>query len=102
VEQTVEDLVIINQGNLVFQGSMDSLSTGQSVLIDSIDRAQLSHALTGAGYTVIDTPSGLSIENSTPAELGQFALEHNIALTLLRKNDHGLEERFFSLIGGTK
>ena len=61
VQQTVDSVLIISQGRLVFQGALEDLADPSefATVVDSPDRAALSAALTAAGVPFELLRSGL-------------------------------------------
>jgi ABC-type multidrug transport system ATPase subunit len=104
VSQTVDALLIIAQGRLVFQGRLEELSdaTEQSVLVDAPDRAALTDALRRAGVPFEETRSGLAARTADPAEIGAIAASAGVALSSLQKRGPALEEIFLDLVSGAR
>ena len=69
VQQTVDSLLIISQGRLVFQGGLEELSdpTEQATVVDSHDRAALAAALSAEGIPFEVLRSGLTVRGIEPA-----------------------------------
>ncbi len=72
VQQTVDSLLVISQGRLVFAGGLDELAdpSEYATVVDSPDRAALATALTAAGVTFEVLRSGLTVRGLEPAEVG--------------------------------
>ncbi|QIG39244.1 ABC transporter ATP-binding protein [Microbacterium sp. 4R-513] len=104
VQQTVDSLLIIAGGRLVFQGGLEELSdpAESATVVDSRDRAALSAALRGAHVDVEVLRSGLTVRGLDPAEVGQIAADAGIALTSLQRRGPALEEVFLDLVNGTR
>jgi ABC-type multidrug transport system ATPase subunit len=104
VQQTVDSMLIISRGRLVFQGGLDELSdpTEQATVVDSGDRAALAHALTAQGIPYEVLRSGLTVRGIEPAAVGQAAAAAGVALTSLQKRGPALEEVFLDLVNGTR
>jgi ABC-2 type transport system ATP-binding protein len=104
VQQTVDRVVIISRGSLVYEGTLAALQVGARVAVDSPDRPGLAKALLAAGATV-DTQAanqqdGVLLVTGTPAaEVGAIALRAGIPLSLLRPEQAGLENVFLDLVG---
>lgn len=99
VQQSVDRLVIIAGGRLVYQGSLDQFESGLRVLVDSPRRGELQAALVVAGADVQVTDAGLTVGGLTAVEVGHVALDANIALSLLSSQQGGLEKAFLELVG---
>lgn len=99
VQQSVDRLVIIARGELVYQGGLEQFESGLRVLADSPNRLELQAALVVAGGDAQVTDAGLSVSGLTAVEVGHVALEANIALSLLSSQQGGLEKAFLELVG---
>ncbi|UTT62906.1 ATP-binding cassette domain-containing protein [Microcella humidisoli] len=98
VQQTVDDVVVIRHGRIVFDGTLDALEAGTArVRVDAADRAALQDALTRAGATVEPGPSGLTVLGLDAARTGEVARDAGIALTHLSDEGDGLESVFLAL-----
>ncbi|HRN29347.1 MAG TPA: ATP-binding cassette domain-containing protein, partial [Terrimesophilobacter sp.] len=99
VQQSVDRLVIISRGRLVYEGGLADLGGGGGrVMIDAIDRDRLAAALTGAGAQFTLTDDGFSVTGQTAAELGQLTLTAGIALNRLSAESTQLEASFLELV----
>jgi ABC-2 type transport system ATP-binding protein len=98
VQQTVDDVVVIRHGRIVFDGTLDTLEAGTArVRVDAADRAALQDALTRAGATVELGPAGLTVLGLDAARTGEVARDAGIALTHLSDEGDGLESVFLAL-----
>ena len=104
VQQTVDALLIISRGRLVFQGSIDDLSdpSEHATVVDSPDRAALAAALQGAGVTFEVLRSGLTVRGVDTAEVGAVAASAGVALSSLHRRGPALEEVFLDLVNGAR
>ena len=104
VQQTVDNLVIISQGRLVYQGSLAELAYADDalVVVDSPERAALADAFTAAQLDFDVLRSGLNVRGHEPAELGRIALAAGIPLSGLQRKGGGLEEIFLELVSGVR
>lgn len=104
VQQTVDALLIIADGRLVFQGALDDLSdpSEQAVVADSPDRAALAGALRGAGLDAEVLRTGLMVRGAETIEVGAAAASAGVPLSLLHKRGPGLEEIFLELVSGER
>ncbi len=98
VQQTVDDVVVIRHGRVVFDGPLATLESGTSrVRVDAADRAALTDALTRAGATVELGSAGLAVLGLDVARTGEVARDAGLALTHLSDESDGLESVFLSL-----
>lgn len=104
VEQTVDRLVVISKGKLVFQGDTNELAGSDDAItvVDSPDRAALSDALTERGLPFELLRSGLTVRGASPTEVGAIAAANGVALSSLARKGESLEEIFFQLVDGTR
>ena len=98
VQQTVDDVVVIRHGRIVFTGTLSALEAGTArVRVDGADRAALADALTRAGATVEPGDTGLTVLGIDVARTGEVARDAGIALTHLSDESDGLESVFLAL-----
>ncbi|MDO8384544.1 MAG: ABC transporter ATP-binding protein [Microbacterium sp.] len=104
VQQTADRLLIISNGSLVFQGSVEDLAepAEQAVVVDSPDRPALAEALAGAGIAFENLRTGVSVRGGDPADIGAIALAAGGALSGLQKKGPSLEEVFLELVNGSR
>ncbi|MBD8022802.1 ATP-binding cassette domain-containing protein [Microbacterium gallinarum] len=104
VQQTVDALLIISQGRLVFEGGMDELvdPSERATVVDSEDRAGLAEALRAAGVPFEVLRSGLTVRGIEPAAVGLAAAAAGVPLSTLHKRGPALEEVFLDLVNGTR
>ncbi|GAA1975522.1 ABC transporter ATP-binding protein [Microbacterium pumilum] len=104
VQQTVDALLVISQGRLVFQGALDELTdpSEYATVVDSPDRPALVAALRDAGVTFEVLRSGLTARGFDTAQIGQIAASAGIALSSLQRRGPALEEVFLELVDGTR
>ncbi len=103
VEQTVDEIVIINNGRLVTAGSVDALHGEATCVVRTSDPTALARALfdvaqatsrpDGSGALIVATPD-LKL-------VGDVALAHGLPIWELRSSGGDLEDLFFSLTDGT-
>lgn len=101
VQQTVERVVIIARGAVVYEGTLDSLESAVrvSVLVDSPDRDALRAAIENAGLGLVaSSVSGLTVAG-TAQDVGAVALRAGVSLSLLVPERANLEDVFLSLVG---
>jgi ABC-2 type transport system ATP-binding protein len=100
VEQTVDDVIIIDKGSLVRQGSLTELADhhGGSVLVRGPDLDRLATLL--ADRASVERRDGaLVVTGMQPAEVGHLAFVERIELHELSVERSDLEDIFFSLTG---
>jgi ABC-2 type transport system ATP-binding protein len=99
VEQLADDVVVIDQGRLVAQGSLAEMQESVSVVRTASPEA-LRIALEGAGGIVESGQSGpLVVRGLSLDEIGEHAFHVGIALHELSRHTDSLEERFFAWTG---
>ncbi len=99
VQQSVDRVVIISRGSLVYEGGLAALESGPSVLTDSPDRAALESALLAAGAEVESSPAGLTVTGLSREQVGAVALTAGAALSLLASEQSSIEQAFLKLVG---
>lgn len=104
VQQTVDELLIISRGRLVFQGALNELADpGEyATVVDAPDRAALAAALTEAGIGHDVLRSGFIAHGASTADVGATAAAAGVALSLLQRRGPALEEVFLELVDGTR
>jgi ABC-2 type transport system ATP-binding protein len=104
VQQTVDSVLIISQGRLVYQGTLEDLADPSefATTVDSPDRAALSGALTEAEVSFDVLRSGLSVRGLDPAAVGAIAASAGVALSSLQRRGPALEEVFLDLVSGAR
>ncbi len=104
VQQTVDSLLIISRGRLVFQGALEDLADPeeQATVVDSPDRAALAEALRTAGLPFEVLRSGLTVRGVDPIAVGQAAAGSGVALSSLQRRGPMLEEVFLDLVDGIR
>ncbi|MEJ1154063.1 ATP-binding cassette domain-containing protein [Microbacterium marmarense] len=104
VQQTVDALVMISRGRLVFQGRLDELTdpAEYTTVVDAPDRAALTDALRSANVSFDVLRSGLTVSGLDGSQVGQVAANAGIALSSLHRRGPALEEVFLELANGTR
>jgi ABC-2 type transport system ATP-binding protein len=104
VQQTVDALLIIANGRLVFQGDLDALidPSEYATVVDAPDRAALSQALADADTTFEILRSGLTVRGADTVTVGRIAADAGIALSSLHRRGPALEEVFLDLVNGVR
>jgi ABC-2 type transport system ATP-binding protein len=101
VEQTVDDIIIINRGRLVQQGPMSDLHASGSCVVRTTDPRSLLNALQTAGIDASEEPDGaLRAVTADLTRVGDVALAAGLPIHELRLVSTDLESLFFSLTEG--
>ena len=101
VEQLADDVVVINQGRLVTQGSLTELRQSAS-LVRAASSEALRVTLEAAGAAVENgKPETLVVRGLSLDEIGEQAFRAGIALHELSRHNDSLEDRFFAWTGDT-
>jgi ABC-2 type transport system ATP-binding protein len=100
VEQLADDVVVVNQGRLVAQGSLAELRQSAS-LVRAASPEALRATLEAAGGIVENgQPNTLVVRGLSLDEIGEQAFRTGIALHELSRHTDSLEDRFFAWTGG--
>lgn len=99
VQQSVDSLVVISKGRLVYEGGLDGLDTDARVIADSPHRGMLDAALLAAGADIQSSEAGVIISSLTAVEVGAIAHRAGVQLSLLHTQQGGLEKAFLDLVG---
>lgn len=102
VQQSVDDVVIIAKGKLVHRGPLSSLDTEATphVVVNSPTPEALAAALTAAGLGHAPARAGLLVAASDPALVGHIAFAAGVEISVLHRQETGLEDSFLSLVAG--
>jgi ABC-2 type transport system ATP-binding protein len=102
--QTIDNAVIISQGQLKVQGSLESITadiTGASMHARTPEADRLSTVLTGAGLRFRRLAHDLvSVDGVTPEQLGPLLASNQIVLYELTNEGADLESIFLELTAG--
>ncbi|TFC47574.1 ABC transporter ATP-binding protein [Cryobacterium shii] len=100
VQQSVDDVIIIAQGELVHRGPLSSLETqiAPRIIVDSPDRAALAAALGRAGIEFTTGRTGLLAAAPDPALIGHIAFTAGVEVSALHRQKKGLEDAFLALV----
>jgi ABC-2 type transport system ATP-binding protein len=101
VEQTVDDVVIINNGRLIKQGAMESLHGEAQAIVRTSDLDALAGALRVADVTSQVQDGTLLVATHDLRLVGDVALRAGLPIYELRKATTDLEALFFELTEGT-
>jgi ABC-2 type transport system ATP-binding protein len=99
VQQSVDRLVVISKGKLVYEGGLSGLDTETRVIADSPDRGMLDAALLAAGAEIESSANGVIVSALTAVEVGAIAHRAGVQLSLLHTQQGGLEKAFLDLVG---
>ena len=104
VQQTVDALLIISRGKLVFQGGTEDLADPDeySTVVDSPDREGLSRLLDERGIDFQLLRNGFTIRHVEPLEIGTLAAGAGIVLSHLQSKGASLEDIFLELVSGVR
>ncbi|MCJ1708311.1 ABC transporter ATP-binding protein [Microbacterium sp. VKM Ac-2923] len=104
VQQTVDALLVISRGRLVFQGGIEDLADPDeyATVVDSPDRAALSRLLEDRGIDHQLLRNGFTIRHHEPVEIGALAAGAGIALSNLQSRGASLEDIFLELVSGVR
>jgi ABC-2 type transport system ATP-binding protein len=100
VAQTVDDIVVISRGRLVYQGTIQDFTgrAGGGLRVQAADAARLAAALRGAGAEVATGEQGVLLVNGVGGrQVGELALREGIALHELSEQGASLEDVFLAL-----
>ena len=105
VEQTVDDLVIIAHGRLVYSGTLADLEASRTtaVSVKATDPDGFRYLARTQGWTIQDgpnSPDGITVEGVSPAEIGAAALNAGIVIEGLTAHSSDLESIFLQLTEG--
>jgi ABC-2 type transport system ATP-binding protein len=101
VEQTVDDVVIINNGRLIKQGAMNDLHGEAHTIVRTTDLDALAGALRVADVTSRVEDGSLLAETHDLRLIGDVALRAGLPIYELRQATTDLEALFFELTEGT-
>lgn len=100
VEATVDRLVVIAQGRLVSEGTLEQLTAGTGTRVTALDPAALRTALDRHGIAYERRAEGELEVSLAPEDVGRLALREQLVLTSLGATPGGgLEDVFFALTG---
>jgi ABC-2 type transport system ATP-binding protein len=102
VAQSVDDVVVIADGALRAQGTLQEVLGGDdepAAQVRAQDPVGLSSALERRGHRVQRDGDVLVVLGATPEEVGAIAGEERLAVLGLEPRARSLEEAFFALTG---
>jgi len=99
VDQTVDEVVIINKGKLVAHGSIEELKRGidERVRVVSPQAKELEQKLAEAGFEVSEEDNALLVAGASSAQVGELAAKSSLVLHELTPLAAQLEDVFFEL-----
>ena len=101
--QMADDVIVIDRGRLVRQGSIAELTGGRSSLrVVSPDHEALGRALIAAGFEPRATTTGYLVADAPADLVGEIALHAGVALSELTPRETTLEEAFLELTEGAE
>ncbi|MFG2317558.1 MULTISPECIES: ABC transporter ATP-binding protein [Streptomyces] len=101
--RTVDDVLVIERGRLVHEGSIRDLerSGRNAVAVRTAAAERLSELVTAAGgRTKTDDAGGLLVEGLDVAEVARLAHRDGVLLEEITERTASLEDAFFGLTGG--
>jgi ABC-2 type transport system ATP-binding protein len=102
VAQSVDDVVVIAEGRLRAQGTLEQVlggDDGPATEVRAQDPLQLTAVLEGRGHRVQRDGDVLHVEGATPAQVGAIAGDARLAVLGLAPRVRSLEEAFLALTG---
>ncbi len=104
VQQTVDALLIISNGRLVFQGGIEDLADPDefATVVDAPDRGALARLLEDRGIAHQLLRNGFTIRHHETVEIGALAAGAGIALSNLQSKGASLEDIFLELVSGVR
>ena len=100
VAQSVDDVVVIANGELRGQGTLEQVLGGDddpATEVRARDPERLAQALERRGHGVEREGDSLLVAGATPEQVGAIALEEQVALVGLAPRGRSLESAFFAL-----
>ena len=100
VAQSVDDVVVIANGELRGQGTLEQVlggDEGPATEVRAQDPERLAQALERRGHGVERQGDTLIVPGATPEQVGVIALEEQVALVGLAPQGRSLESAFFAL-----
>jgi len=104
VEQIADKILIMSNGNLVFDGGIEKLADveGPIVAVDSPDRDALTRLLRENGLEFEVLRSGVNVHGSNAEAIGSLAAAAGVALSTLHQRGPSLEDVFLDLVSGRR
>jgi ABC-2 type transport system ATP-binding protein len=105
VAQSVDDVVVISEGELRGQGTLEHVLGGEegpATEVRSQDNERLARALQERGHGVQGNGEVLLVLGATPEQVGAVADDERVRVTGLAPRSRSLEQAFFELTGGER
>src|SRR3954465_15159994 len=102
VAQSVDDVVVIADGKLRAQGTLEQVlggDDGPATEVRAQDPVRLTGALERLGHRVERDGDVLHVQGATPAQVGEIAGNERVAVLGLAPHVRSLEEAFLTLTG---
>jgi ABC-2 type transport system ATP-binding protein len=102
VAQTVDDVVVIAEGQLRAQGTLEQVlggDAGPATEVRAQDPVRLAGAMERLGLRVERDGDLLHVQGATPAQVGEIAGNERVAVLGLAPRVRSLEEAFLTLTG---
>jgi ABC-2 type transport system ATP-binding protein len=103
VSQSVDDVIVIAQGELRAQGTLDQVLGGEggpATQVVAEDPDALARALRAAGHSAQREGAALVVAGLQPAQVGAIAGKAQLTLLSLSPVSRSLERAFLELVGG--
>ncbi|MFI0449623.1 ABC transporter ATP-binding protein [Actinomadura sp. 6N118] len=99
VAQTVDEVIVINDGRLVVQAPLDRvIGSGRRIRVRSPRPAELAAALRADGLRAVQDDTGtLTVSGAAQETVGQLAFDRGFPIYEISAESAGLEETFLSL-----
>jgi ABC-2 type transport system ATP-binding protein len=103
VAQSVDDVVIIAQGELRGQGTLEEVlgggGDGIATEVRALEPERLAAELQRRGFNVEQAGDLLLVRDASTEDIGRVALDERVVLTALAPRSRSLEAAFFALTG---
>ena len=102
VAQSVDDVVVIADGQLRAQGTLEQVLGGEdgpATEVRAQDPVRLTAALERRGHRVQRAGDVLSVMGASPEQVGEIAGQERVAVLGLAAKERSLEEAFLALTG---
>jgi ABC-2 type transport system ATP-binding protein len=102
VAQSVDDVVIISQGEVRAHGTLEEVlggTDGAVTEVRALDAERLALALERQGFRVERSDDALLVSGASTEAVGRVANEERVVLTGLAPRSRSLEDAFFALTG---
>jgi ABC-2 type transport system ATP-binding protein len=104
VAQSVDDVVVIADGRLRAQGTLDEVLGGDDIQATEVraqDPGRLTAALERRGHSIQRDGAMLVVLDASPQQVGEIAREEHLAVLGLAPRVRSLEAAFFALTGAS-